>query len=82
MVETGCWHERFDHPETHGPLRRRLCDRSHRGTVEIRLPITASPRLTKGTGAQLQNIEVSPFGLHWTELDADLSFKRLLKGEF
>jgi hypothetical protein len=52
------------------------------GTVEIRFPITASSRLAKGTEAQLENIEVSPFGLHWPELDEDLSFKGLLKGEF
>ena len=52
------------------------------GTVEIRFPITASPRLAKGTETQLKNIEVSPFGLHWPELDEDLSFKGLLKGEF
>jgi hypothetical protein len=51
------------------------------GTVEIRFPIAASPRLTKGTEAQLKNIEVSPFGLHWPELDEDLSFNGLLKGE-
>jgi hypothetical protein len=52
------------------------------GTVEIRFPITASPRLAKGTETQLKNIEVSPFGLHWPELDEDLSFKELLKSEF
>ena len=52
------------------------------GTVEIRFPITASARLAKGTEAQLKNIEVSPFGLHWPELDEDLSFKGLLNGEF
>lgn len=52
------------------------------GTFEIRFPITASPRLAKGTETQLKNIEVSPFGLHWPELDEDLSFKGLLKGEF
>ena len=52
------------------------------GTVEIRFPITASTRLEKGTEAQLKNIEVSPFGLHWPELDEDLSFKGLLNGEF
>jgi hypothetical protein len=51
-------------------------------TVEIRFPITASLRLAKGIEARLKNIEVSPFGLHWPELDEDLSFKRLLKGEF
>ncbi len=52
------------------------------GTFEIRFPITASPRLAKGTETQLKNIEVSPFGLHWPELDEHLSFKGLLKGEF
>lgn len=52
------------------------------GTVEIRFPITASARLEKGTEAQLKNIEVSPFGLHWPELDEDLSFKGLLNGQF
>lgn len=52
------------------------------GTVEIRFPIAASARLAKGTEAQLQNIKVSPFGLHWPELDEDLSFKGLLRGEF
>jgi len=52
------------------------------GKVEIRFPITASPRLTKGTEAKLKNIEVSPFGLHWPDLDEDLSFKGLLNGEF
>ena len=52
------------------------------GTVEIRFPITASPRLPKGTEAHFRKIEVSPFGLNWPELDEDLSFKGLLKGEF
>jgi hypothetical protein len=50
------------------------------GTVEIRFPTTASARLVKGTEAQLQNIEVSPLGLHWPELDEDISFKGLLRG--
>ena len=51
-------------------------------TVEIRFPINANSRLAKGTEEQLKNIEVSPFGLHWPELDEDLSFKGLLQGEF
>lgn len=51
------------------------------GTVEIRFPITASARLEKGTEAQLKKIEVSPFGLHWPDLDEDLSFKGLLNRE-
>ena len=52
------------------------------GTVEVRFPITASARLAKGTEEQLKNMEVSPFGLHWPDLNEDLSFKGLLKGEF
>ena len=50
-------------------------------TVEIRFPVTACPRLARGTEDQLKNIEVSPFGLHWPDLDEDLSFKGLLNGE-
>ena len=47
------------------------------GKVEIRFPITASVRLAKGTDAELKNIEVSPFGLHWPDLNEGLSFKGL-----
>jgi Protein of unknown function (DUF2442) len=51
------------------------------GTVEIKFPTGLTPRLARGTAAQLKNIEVSPFGLHWPDLDEDLSFKGLLKGK-
>jgi hypothetical protein len=27
-------------------------------------------------------VEVSPFGLHWPDLDEDLSFEGLLRGDF
>jgi len=36
----------------------------------------------RGTPQQLNNIEISPFGLHWPDLDEDLSFRGLLKGDF
>ena len=49
--------------------------------VEIRFPIAGNPRLSKGTPEQLNNIEVSPFGLHWPGLDEDLSFRGLLEGD-
>ena len=42
---------------------------------EIRFPVRANPRLARGTPAQLRNIEISPFGLHWPDLDEDLSFR-------
>ncbi len=50
--------------------------------VEIRFPVAGNPRLAKGTPEQLNNIEVSPFGLHWPDLDEDLSFRGLLEGDY
>jgi hypothetical protein len=50
--------------------------------VEIRFPIAKNPRLARGTPAQLGRIELSPLGLHWPDLDEDLSFRGLLDGNF
>jgi hypothetical protein len=50
--------------------------------VEIRFPVFGDPRLSRGTAEQLSNIEVSPFGLHWPDLDEDLSFRGLLEGDY
>ncbi|HOD81581.1 MAG: hypothetical protein BWX88_02988 [Planctomycetes bacterium ADurb.Bin126] len=50
--------------------------------VEIRFPISGNPRLSGGTAEQLNHIEVSPFGLHWPDLDEDLSFRGLLAGNY
>ncbi len=51
------------------------------GAVEMKFSIAANPRLSRGSELQLKNIEVSPFGLHWPDLDEDLSFKGLLSGD-
>jgi hypothetical protein len=50
--------------------------------VEIRFPIGKNPRLAKGSAKQLSNIEISPYGLHWPDLDEDLSFRGILAGKF
>lgn len=50
--------------------------------VEIRFPISGNKRLAKGTIPQLNNIEISPYGLHWPDLDEDLSFRGLLQGDY
>jgi hypothetical protein len=50
--------------------------------IEIGFPVAKNARLARGTPAQLRNIEVSPFGLHWPDLDEDLSFRGLLAGNF
>ena len=50
--------------------------------VEIRFPVKKNRRLAKGTHKQLNNIEISPYGLHWPDLDEDLSFRGLLEGDY
>lgn len=49
--------------------------------AEIRFPVAANPRLASGTPRQLNHIEISPFGLHWPDLDEDLFFRGLLEGD-
>jgi hypothetical protein len=49
---------------------------------EIRFPVAENPRLARGTHRQLNHIEISPFGLHWPELDEDLSFRGLAEGNY
>ena len=48
---------------------------------EIRFSASENPRLACGTPAQLSHIELSPFGVHWPDLDEDLSFRGLLEGD-
>lgn len=50
--------------------------------AEIRFPVAENPRLANGTPSQLNHIEISAFGLHWPELDEDLSVRGLLQGNF
>lgn len=50
--------------------------------VEIRFPVKDNPRLAKGTPSQLEHVEISPMGLHWPDLDEDISFRGLLTGDF
>jgi len=50
--------------------------------MEMRFPVARNPRLAKGTPETLNNIEVSHFGLHWSDLDEDLSFAGLAQGHY
>jgi len=50
--------------------------------AEIRFPVAENPRLARGTHRQLNHIEISPFGLHWPDLDEDLSFRGLAEGNY
>jgi hypothetical protein len=50
--------------------------------VEIRFPVAKNPRLENGADKELKNIKISPYGLHWPDLDEDLSFRGLLDGNY
>ena len=50
--------------------------------LELRFPVSRNPRLSKGSEQELNNIEISPFGLHWPDLDEDLSFDGLAYGNY
>jgi len=49
----------------------------------VSVPLHWFPRLTRATAAQLQNFEIlaDGEGIHWPDLDEDLSVAGLLKGE-
>lgn len=49
--------------------------------AEIKFPIKGNKRLEKASNQHLSNIEVSPLGLHWPDLDEDLSLKGILAGD-
>ena len=49
---------------------------------EFRFPVSLNPRLAKGTPEQLNHIELSPFGIHWPDLDEDLSFRGISEGDY
>ena len=50
--------------------------------AELRFPASENPRLAHATPAQLNNIELSPFGLHWPDLDEDLSIRGIAQGDY
>lgn len=51
---------------------------------EVRFPIELNPRLREATIEQLSNIEIicAGTGLHWPELDEDLSITGIIEGRF
>jgi hypothetical protein len=50
--------------------------------LEIAFPIAGNRRLEGKPPEALDRIELSPFGLHWPELDEDLSIRGILDGDF
>ena len=50
--------------------------------LEVAFPVRGNPRLEGKTQEQLGYIELSPFGLHWPDLDEDLSIRGILAGDY
>ena len=46
----------------------------------IATPLAWYPRLEDASAAQRANFEVMPMGIHWPEIDEDLSIAGMLKG--
>jgi hypothetical protein len=60
---------------------------AHHLTVEledgrmISVPLAWYPRLMHGTPAEWANFEISRFGIHWPDLDEDISVKSIILGQ-
>ena len=50
--------------------------------LEYRFPVSRNPRLRIGSAEQLANIVITPFGVHWPDLDEDLSLRGIQVGEY
>lgn len=50
--------------------------------MEIAFPVAGNDRLEGKDPSALNNIEISPFGLHWPDLDEDLSIAGILAGHY
>ena len=48
--------------------------------VKLTTPLWWYPRLLNATPAQRANVELSPMGVHWEEIDEDLSIEGMLRG--
>lgn len=49
------------------------------GGTEFSFSCSAYPRLAKATDEQRARMELSPMGIHWPEIDEDLSIRGLLR---
>ena len=47
---------------------------------EAAVPLWHYPRLLRGTPVQRENFKLTVFGIHWPDLDEDLSIRGILEG--
>jgi Protein of unknown function (DUF2442) len=48
---------------------------------KIATPLDWYPRLQRATAAERANYEIMPMGIHWPDIDEDLSVAGMLKGQ-
>jgi Protein of unknown function (DUF2442) len=48
---------------------------------KIATPLNWYPRLRRASAAQRAQYEIVPMGIHWSEIDEDLSIAWMLKGQ-
>ena len=61
------------------------CDDTHLNVVlrdgrTLRAPLWWYPRLIAATPRQRERIELSPLGIHWPDIDEDISVASILRG--
>ncbi len=47
--------------------------------IELSFSCSDYPRLARATEAERANMELSPMGIHWPDVDEDLSIRGLLR---
>lgn len=62
-----------------------VCDETHLHVtladgVVLTTPLWWYPRLLAASHVQRNALELSPFGIHWPEIDEDLSVEGMIKG--
>ena len=75
MLETGDCRPVAAHCDA-GFVNTRLAD-----CRQVPTPLWCYPRLLQADAELRQNIEPMPMGLHWPELDEDISIASMLRGE-
>jgi hypothetical protein len=63
-----------------------LCDKSNLTVTladgrRVQTPLWWYPRLFNATATQRSIVELSPLGVHWPELDEDISVASMLRGQ-
>ena len=48
---------------------------------KIHFPVESNPLLRSASDLELSDIELSPFGLHWPQLNEDLGIRGIIEGD-